>query len=131
MSFSKNEKKSRFPTFWTLDQLQKQLSPAVSSEAFLRSVVHSVPKSPKINNFLLCRKIKTFISFIPQNGEFRQKVAHVLKMKSECSSRKQHFFSHFEQFQLKMRWKVQIYTYFVVRLLDTCSNHNLSILFSL
>ena len=29
-----------------------------------------------------------------------------LKMKSERSSQKQHFFSHFEQFQLKMRWKV-------------------------
>ena len=29
-----------------------------------------------------------------------------LKMKSERSSRKQHFFSHFEEFVLEMRWKV-------------------------
>ena len=53
-----------------------------------------------------------------------------LKMKSGCSSRKQHFFSHFEEFQLKMRWKVRIRVYFAVRKLETCSNHNYSILFS-
>ena len=51
------------------------------------------------------------------------------KMKSGRSSRKQHFFSHFEQFQLKMRWKVRICLYFVVRKLGTCSNHILSFLF--
>ena len=53
-----------------------------------------------------------------------------LKMKSERSSRKQHFFSHFEQFVLKMRWKVRICLYFVVRKLGTCSNHILSFLFT-
>jgi hypothetical protein len=30
-----------------------------------------------------------------------------LKMKSERSSQKQHFFSHFKQFQLKMRCKME------------------------
>ena len=41
------------------------------------------------------------------------------KLKSERSQQKQHFFSHFKQFQLKMRCESWICVYFAVRALET------------
>ena len=52
-----------------------------------------------------------------------------LKMKSERSLQKQHFFSHFKDFQLKMRSKSSIFVCFVVRTLQTCSNPQIPRLF--
>ena len=52
-----------------------------------------------------------------------------LKMKSERSSQKQHFFSHFEQFQQKMCCKTSISVFFVVKTLQTCLNSQFLTLF--
>ena len=51
-------------------------------------------------------------------------------MKSERSSKKQHFFSHFKQFQLKMRCKSWICVYLVVRTTQTFLNPHFPSLFS-
>ena len=98
--FSKELKKSRFSTFWAPNLLQNPLSPARFSAAFLRCGAYSTSKMSKIDFFVFPPLKKALFQL--HHTSIRAKSAGNsliwLKMKSERSSKKQHFFSHFKHF---------------------------------
>ena len=102
--FSKNLGKLRISQFWTSDILQKPVSTIGIYAAIVGSGQVEHIQCPKL--FFSRFAIENTKFQLYDTSKWAKSDSISIKMKSERSSQKQHFFSHFKQFQLIMRCKV-------------------------